>query len=633
MSGAILDDRYQLGPLVLEDVYGELYRGEQVRLSRGIWVRLLPPSSMPRFEGIAQTLATLQHPNILYLIDRGVHAQRPYLVWELVSGSTLAEALETRDRWAPEDVLPILVAIADGLDHAHKSGVIHRDLRPASILLGDDGRARICDLGLAMIVDADLRPEAWDLLAAPSPYLAPEIAKGRGGDGRADLYALGAIAHHLLLGRPPYEASTRGELIALQDRTAPKPLGPHLPKEAASLALAIDRLLARSPEERYPSATWAVNALRAAGTQLTLPDMSAHAELLRTQGGQDGISVHDPKEKRELPKFPEPSLLTPARIRAVDPPVTKVLPHVPDPASVPPAAKKKKRSNPPAPPPPSDEVPVVPLKPPKNETLDIDFEFEAADRVDPSHTRAPIGRAIALLLGLTIAYAYAILELPDPAKRARNLVRAGKSKDAVQVLEPELASGIDRPRIDAAMAHAKLSLGDTSGALAHYERAAKDPSRLEPADWKALFVLLAARNPDSLIAERILERSGPLAREGLRALRTSDDRYVKCRASDALFDLGEQIDLVAICMEALEVPSCAARAVIARRLTQIRDRRALPAIERAAAHSSPAAPCADTELKDALEVLRPKDKPPEEAAPPAPAPQEGSPPNESPPPE
>lgn len=164
----------------------------------------------------ARLLARLNHPAILRVLDFDDEDQWPYLVIEYVGGPTLAEVLTEKGRLEPSEVLPLLYQIASGLAHAHDvEGIIHCDLKPGNVLLTKDGQAKIADLGLARITnrrasaitvfDPDTSDEVR--IAGTPWYIAPEQVTSGGviADHRSDMYALGAMAYHLLSGRPLYE--------------------------------------------------------------------------------------------------------------------------------------------------------------------------------------------------------------------------------------------------------------------------------------------------------------------------------------------------------------------------------------------------------------------------------------------
>ena len=197
---------------------GEVYRARDTRLDRDVALKVLPeaftsdPDRLARFEREAKVLASLNHPNIgsIHGLEEadGVRA----LVLELVEGPTLAD----RIAGGPipiEDALPIARQIAEALEAAHEAGVIHRDLKPANIKVRDDGTVKVLDFGLAKAVEPipEADPELSPTLTAAATqmgvvmgtaaYMAPEQAKGKSVDKRADIWAFGAVLHEMVTGR------------------------------------------------------------------------------------------------------------------------------------------------------------------------------------------------------------------------------------------------------------------------------------------------------------------------------------------------------------------------------------------------------------------------------------------------
>jgi len=192
----------------------EIRRGDDIVLQRPVAIKLLRddggPRSVARFEQEAQILARLQHPNVVTVFDAGVDGNERFIVMELVEGPTLRELLDREGRLAPERAAEITSRLASALAFAHEHDVIHRDVKPANVLLPPNGGVKLADMGISRL----LAPQALTAtlsVRGTARYLSPEQARGDPVDGRADLYSLGCVLFEMLTGRTPFE----GDLVAL----------------------------------------------------------------------------------------------------------------------------------------------------------------------------------------------------------------------------------------------------------------------------------------------------------------------------------------------------------------------------------------------------------------------------------
>jgi eukaryotic-like serine/threonine-protein kinase len=243
----LIGDRYRLGDVLGRSLMSEVRRGEDVVLQRPVAVKLLldsgDPRSIARFEQEAQILARLHHPNVISVFDAGVDNGERFIVMELVEGPTLRELLDTEGRLAPERASEIASRLASALEFAHGKGVIHRDVKPANVLLPPDGGVKLADMGIARL----LSPEALTAtlsVRGTARYISPEQVRGDRVDARADLYSLGCVLFEMLTGRTPFE----GDLAALSyahTHTA----APRVRSIDPALPLAMDELVAAMLEK------------------------------------------------------------------------------------------------------------------------------------------------------------------------------------------------------------------------------------------------------------------------------------------------------------------------------------------------------------------------------------------------
>ena len=225
-----------------------------------------------RFLREARAQARFNHPNIVHIYYIG---HRPteqgldslFFAMERVAGGDFEDLLSSGETMPAEDARQAMIQVAQGLRAAQRAGVIHRDIKPSNLMVGDDGVVKIADFGLAKPLDGDNQITQEGALVGSPYYIAPEQAVGDDLDFRADMYAMGAAFHHLLVGAPPFEGPRPMAVIAKhlsEDLTPLSKSAPHVP---APLARVIERLLEKKAKDRYASYDALIEALEAAAPQ------------------------------------------------------------------------------------------------------------------------------------------------------------------------------------------------------------------------------------------------------------------------------------------------------------------------------------------------------------------------------
>jgi serine/threonine protein kinase, bacterial len=272
---------------------GEVYLAQHPRLPRRDALKVLPATLTAdadyrqRFSREADIAAELWHPHIVGIHDRGEFEGQLWLSMDYVEGTDAAELLRTRfpSGLPKAEVFEIVNAVAEALDYAHLRGLLHRDVKPANILLTDaDPRARrilLADFGIAREIADISGLTATNMVVGTTAYSAPEQLMGSDIDGRADQYALGCAAFHLLTGAAPYQNSNPAVVIT-QHLSAPPPLIGDRRPELAALNDVITQALAKDPGDRYPTCSDFATALTGQPSAAVVNTVAAQAAAAPT---------------------------------------------------------------------------------------------------------------------------------------------------------------------------------------------------------------------------------------------------------------------------------------------------------------------------------------------------------------
>jgi serine/threonine-protein kinase len=264
----VIQEGTVIGPYLVQDRIGQgasaiVHRGWHDDLQRTVAMKFLPllhnPLAKSRFVREARALRRLDHPNIVEVLDTGEHEGTPFMVFDFIPAGSLADQMALEPLGSAE-AMAILNGIAKGLDHAHKHGIIHRDVKPANILLNSSGAPVIADFGLARLLEQP-SATATGMFAGTPAYMSPEQAEGGEIGPRADQYSLAALAYELLTGQVPFPGDTVSEVLtALLTREPIKPSTVR-PGLSSGVDQAILRGLSKKPEDRWPTCQALVDAI------------------------------------------------------------------------------------------------------------------------------------------------------------------------------------------------------------------------------------------------------------------------------------------------------------------------------------------------------------------------------------
>jgi serine/threonine protein kinase len=255
-TSIVLAGRYRLDGRIAAGGVGDVWRATDAALARPVAVKLLraeytqQAEALARFRAEARHAGSLSHPGVTRVYDYGEEGEScpPYLVMELVDGPSLAGLLRC-GRLGPAHCMHVVAQAAAGLAAAHAAGLVHRDVKPANLLLSSSGQVKITDFGIAHAAGSAPLTRTGLLVGTPA-YLAPERVAGASGTPAADLYALGVVAYECLAGAPPFAGEPL--VVAAAQRARPLPgLPPEVPPAVAAL---VQDLTRKDPGARPPSA-------------------------------------------------------------------------------------------------------------------------------------------------------------------------------------------------------------------------------------------------------------------------------------------------------------------------------------------------------------------------------------------
>ncbi|MDQ7793669.1 MAG: Stk1 family PASTA domain-containing Ser/Thr kinase [bacterium] len=274
MIGRLVSKRYQLLERIGDGGMATVYRGEDILLERRIAVKVLKPplvadeEFLRRFRREARAAASLSHPNIVNVYDVGQEGDLHYIVMEHVEGRTLKDLIREHGRVAPGDAVFLAAQIARALEHAHASGLVHRDIKPHNILIANDGRVKVTDFGIARVTTGSTLTYGDNGIVGSVTYFSPEQARGDPTEAASDLYSLGVVLYEMLAGRPPFTGEGPFGIALKHIQEIPRPLAEACPGLPPELVAIVERVLEKDPAARYGTATEMRRALEAVARRL-----------------------------------------------------------------------------------------------------------------------------------------------------------------------------------------------------------------------------------------------------------------------------------------------------------------------------------------------------------------------------
>src|SRR5215207_413624 len=322
MQQKILNDRYELEQKIGEGGMARVYRGRDLRLNRQVAIKVLhshfasDKNFLQRFHHEAQAAANLRHPNIVDVYDVGQDADTHYIVMEYVAGSDLKALLMRNGALPVEQAVYVGECVGNGLDAAHRIGMVHRDVKPQNIIVGEQGQVKITDFGIAKSSLSTALTETG-VTFGTADYISPEQARGQTATPRSDIYSLGVTLYETLTSRLPFSGDS-SIAVAMQhvsaDPPPPRMYNARIPPQLESLVL---RALSKEPDGRPTTArdfARQLGSYRDVGDQATV--VGPTAPRAAPQQPARPSPQPAPRQQSTGPTSPRP-VLPPARSAAV----------------------------------------------------------------------------------------------------------------------------------------------------------------------------------------------------------------------------------------------------------------------------------------------------------------------------
>jgi serine/threonine-protein kinase len=299
--------RYDIIRVLGKGSMGVVYEARDPNLDRPVAIKTIRVQGLSaqasaeyesRFRTEARSAARLHHPNIVSVFDSGQDADQAYLVMEFIQGEDLKHHLECGARFSVRSAIAMVHDLLMALDHAHRQNVVHRDVKPANMLIEVTGRVKLTDFGVARIQEPDEShlTQVGGAVGTPK-YMSPEQAKGQRGDSRSDVFSAGVVLYELLTGKLPFDGDNQFVIIhqiVSHEAVRPSTLNPDSP---TSLDAVMARALAKNPQDRYPTARDFSLALREVAQQLppaaATPISPVTADIGRSHAGPIQIAAAD----------------------------------------------------------------------------------------------------------------------------------------------------------------------------------------------------------------------------------------------------------------------------------------------------------------------------------------------------
>ena len=269
MKEKILADRYRLTEQIGMGGMAIVYRAVDLRTGHNVAVKVLRPEFnedsefISRFQREAEAASKMTHHNIVNLLDVGMDGENRYLVMEYVQGKTLKEVIQERGKLSAPLACQIAIRILSALEHAHRNGIVHRDIKPQNILVHADGHIKVADFGIARIANSSTLTKGDNVMGSVH-YFSPEQARGEGANATSDIYSTGIVLYEMLTGRVPYDGDNPVAVAMQHLHATPVPIQNLAPDVPPAVIRVCMKAMEKNPAMRYQTARDMASDLRAA---------------------------------------------------------------------------------------------------------------------------------------------------------------------------------------------------------------------------------------------------------------------------------------------------------------------------------------------------------------------------------
>ncbi|RSM34764.1 Stk1 family PASTA domain-containing Ser/Thr kinase [Amycolatopsis balhimycina DSM 5908] len=311
-TSRLLSNRYELGETLGYGGMSEVHHGHDVRLGREVAIKILradlarDPQFLERFRREAQNAAALNHPAIVAVYDTGeANAEfgpLPYIVMEYVEGRTLRDIVKTEGPMSQKRAMEVMADVCAALDFSHRHGIVHRDVKPANVMITKNGAVKVMDFGIARAMhDGQSAMTQTAAVIGTAQYLSPEQARGESVDARSDVYAAGCVLYELITGEPPFTGDSPVAVAYQHVREDPNPPSSVNPAVAPELDAVVLKALAKGPANRYQSA-----AEMRSDLVRTLSGQRPAAPMVMSEDERTQVMNSDRRQPQRYEEYSEP---------------------------------------------------------------------------------------------------------------------------------------------------------------------------------------------------------------------------------------------------------------------------------------------------------------------------------------